>query len=338
MACRRFDSFFSKSAIVLTVAAVLLLAARPSAGQAFIPAAGDVTVSASFQSVSTSGQLNSSGVELFPDSTDSQASIWHVEYGLTDRIAVHAALPLMMVRYEGPNPHPVGRDLQPSDIDDGSYHGSFQDFYFGARYGVVQTPHFALAPFVEVVIPSHHYESLGQAVVGRDLRVLLVGAAVGGFLDDVLPGLHFQTRVSYAIAQDVLDIQTNRSGIDSALGYFVTPRVAVQFIETFNYIHDGMDFIGPDATPVLTNGATPTLEHYLNHDRLIRSRVLSLGGGLTYALNDSLSVFASATTMAWGRNVQRPVRALTAGMSWSFHTRGSASVPNPNVNRRVALE
>ena len=105
-------------------------------------------------------------------------------------------------------PHPIGRDLQPSDHDDGTYHGAFQDFYFGVRYALVKSPGISVAPFVEVIIPSHRYETVAQSAVGRDLRMLLVGSAVGGFLDGILPGLYYQTRISYGIAQDALDIRT----------------------------------------------------------------------------------------------------------------------------------
>lgn len=313
---------------VLAAAALLVLSAQPSAGQAFIPAAGNGTVSTSFQSVRSTPQLDSTGASGGPERWDTQALIWHVEYGLTDRIAVHASLPVMMTRYVGSNPH--------SDYDDGTYHGAFQDFYLGVRYGVVQSPGFSLAPFVEVVIPSHRYESRVQSAPGRDLRVLLVGAAVGGFLDGILPGLYFQTRMSYGIAQDVVNIRPNRTGIDSAIGYFVNPRFAVQFVQTFQYAHNGMWFIfNPVFEAHITGGGEITDEHWINHDRLLRGRVLALGGGVTYALNESVGLFATATTATWGRSLPRPTRAFNVGVNWSFQTRRWSSRSNPNVTRSV---
>ena len=301
-------------------ALLVFVTPRLVAAQAYIPPKGEGTVSASFQSVHTSGQLNSTGDELGPDKTDTRALIWHVEYGLTKKLAVHASLPFMFVKYEGPVPHSFDRDRQPSNLDDGTYHGNFQDFYFGARYGVIQSPRFALAPFVEVILPSHDYEYTGQAVVGRDLRAVLVGAAVGGFLDDVAPGLHFQTRISYAMTEKVFGIRPNRTGIDTAVGYFITPRLAVQFVETFQFYHAGLDFVGPNPAFVLSNGERTTIDHIFSHDRLLRTRVLNFGGGATYAFNESLGVFGTFTTMAWGRNIQRPERAFTMGVNWSFKT------------------
>jgi hypothetical protein len=309
-----------------------------AAAQAFVPAAGEGTVSVSYQVASTSGQLGIFG-RVFPDlpldKTRTHALIWHVDYGLNDRIAVHASVPYMMVRYEGPFPHDIGIKGQPSDVDDGTYHGSFQDFYFGTRFKLRQSARFALTPFVEVIVPSHHYESLGQAVVGRDLRALVVGAAVGGFADYLLPGLYFQTRLSHAVVQEAVDIRPNRTGIDSAIGYFVTPRLAIQFVQTFQLTHDGIDFRTPSEVFALHKGGEVTFEHILNHDRLIRSNVLNLGGGVTFAVTENVGVFASATTMAWGQNVQRP-RSLTVGANWSFQTRRSPSPSNPRVSGGAA--
>ena len=323
---------------LLGAVALLVLGAHPSAGQAYIPPAGYGTVSVSFQSVHTSLQLDSIGTKGDgPETTDTQALIWQVEYGLTDKIAVHASLPFMATRYVGTNPHTQGRDLQPSDWDDGTYHSAFQDFYIGVRYGLVQSPRFALAPFAEVVIPSHRYETLAQSAIGRDARVLLVGAAVGGFADGILPGLYYQTRISYGIAQDVVDIRTNRTGIDSAIGYFVNPRLAVQFVETFHYLHNGMYFIfEPEFQADITGGGPIVEDHWISHDRLLRGRVVSLGGGLTYAVSDSIGLFATASTMVWGRSLPRPVRSLTVGMNWNFQTsRSAASHTHPSVSRPV---
>ncbi len=331
---RRSSLPFGAQYLRWVVALCLAVAPRAVGAQAFVPAAGDGTVSVSYQAVATRWQLSSSGQKLFPDSTDTHALIWHVEYGLSDKLAVHASLPFMRVRYEGPNPHTIEWG-QPGDIDNGKYHGSFQDFYVGVRLSAVQSPRFALTPFVEGILPSHDYETLGQAVVGRHLRALVVGAAVGGFVEDLVPGLFYQTRVSYAFVEELLNIRPNRTGIDSAVGYFVTPRLAVQFVQTFQYTHDGMDFNGgpDDLTASIPSGATLTLDHFLNHDRLIRSRTLNVGGGVTFAFSDSVGIFATATTMTWGRNIQRP-RSITVGINWSFQTGRSAPGANPTVRDR----
>lgn len=331
-------------AVVYT--ALLCGFASPAAAQAFIPEPGQGTVSLSYQSVRTRGQHGVSGEwfsngpqidRLGEDQTDTHALIWYVEYGLTRRIAVHASLPYMQGRYEGPIPHTIGFHGQPSNLDDGSYHGTFQDFYVGTRFKFLESSRFALTPFVEVIIPSHQYESLAQTAVGRDLRALVVGAAVGGFADDLLPGLHFQTRISHAFVERAVDIRPNRTGIDSAVGYFVTPRLAIQFIQTFQLTHDGIDWVGPPDIIVPHSGAPMTEEYGRNHDRLVRANSLNFGAGVALAFTERLGVFATFTKLAWGQNLPPP-RSITVGMNWVFHTRGSASRPNPNVNRLVAFQ
>jgi hypothetical protein len=320
--------------------ALLLGLAAHASAQAFIPAPGDGTVSVSYQSVNTRGQHGVSGDQLDTpplDFTYTHAFIWYVEYGLSERLALHASLPYMQVRYEGPTRHTTGFDGQPSNLDDGTYHGTFQDFYVGTRFKLLESPRFALTPFAEVTIPSHQYESLAQTAVGRDLRALVVGVAAGGFADYLLPGLHFQTRVSYAFVQRAVDIRPNRTGIDSSVGYFVTPRLAIQFIETFQLTHDGIDWVGPPDFIAPHNGRPWMDEYGPNHDRLVRTNSLNFGGGVAFQLTERVGVFATYGKLAWGQNLPAP-RSVTVGMNWGFHTRGSGSRPNPNVNRPVAFQ
>jgi hypothetical protein len=313
--------------LVVVCGALLWGFASSASAQAFIPSPGEGTVSLSYQSVVTDGQHGVSGKQLGQlalDVTNTHALLWYVEYGLTNRIAVHASLPYMQIRYRGGFPHEIGIKGQPSNLDDGTYHGSVQDFYIGTRFKLLESSRFALTPFVEVIIPSHHYESLGQAAVGRDLRALVVGAAVGGFADDLLPGLHFQTRVSYAYLQQAVDIRPNRTAIDSAVGYFVTPRFAIQFIETFQLTHDGIDWVPPPEFLAVHDGRPMTLEYFLNHDRLVRANALNFGAGISFNFTDRVGVFGTFTKLAWGENLPPP-RSITVGMNWSFQTRQSVS-------------
>ena len=247
--------------------------------------------------------------------------MWDVQFGLNDRLAVNASLPFITAKFAGgPSPHLVGVRGQPSNLDNGTYHGSFQDFHFGVRFNILRSRRMALTPFAEASIPSHHYESLGQSVVGRDLRALILGAAVGGFVDALLPGVYFQTELSHTVVQEVLGIRPNRSRVDSEVGYFVTPRFAVRFLESFQVTHDGIDFIGSRPALSIHSGDPITFDHFLNHDRLLRSNFLNLGGGVVFAVNDSLDLFASAAKMAWGENVQR-LRDVTVGANWHFRMR-----------------
>ena len=334
---------------IICLAAVLIGVASGAAAQPFIPAAGEGTVSVAYHSIITNGQHNTFGTQLNtpetnPDNqregTDGHVLLWYVEYGLTDRIAVHASLPYMQTRYQGCCRHDIGIKGQPSNLDDGAFHGAFQDFYFGTRFKLFESSRLAVTPFVEGIIPSHQYESHAQSAAGRDLRALIAGAAIGGFADELLPGLHFQTRLSYAFVEKALDIRPNRAAIDSALGYFVTPRLGIQFLQTFQYTYDGIDWI-PDAFGMGLHNRRPlSIEesdypYWFNHDRLARSNALTLGAGATFALTERIGVFGTVAKMAWGQNLAAP-RSVTVGLNWGFQT-GRGRRTNPSLRTPAPL-
>jgi len=321
------------------VSVCVLLLARAAAAQAFVPPAGEGNISTTYQRTFARGHLDNDGVlftggeKSFAEDVDivhAQSVLWDVEFGVTNRLAVNVSLPAIAARYEGTDPHLLGVTGRPSSLDDGTYHGGLQDFHVGARFNLWSRP-LALTPLVEVIVPSRHYESLGHSVIGLDLRALVVGVATGGFIDR-LPGAYFQAQVSRAVVQEVLGVRPNRTRVDGQIGYFITPRLAVQFLESYQLTHDGLDFFaGPPFILIHSSGQfPPSFNYYLNHDRIERVSFLNLGGGLTYAINDSIDVFAAGSKLIWGRNIHPP-RGLSVGANWHFrlHRRG----PSPSPQR-----
>ena len=293
--------------------------------QAFLPPAGEGNLTISYQNLLARGHLDLNGDRMAGESghdpTQGHAVIVEAELGLTNRLAVSASLPYIRSRYEGTHPHLVMGVGPPQEWDNGEYHGTFQDFRISARYNITRQP-FAITPFVDVVIPSHHYPSLAHAAVGKDLRAYVVGGAVGGFLDAFLPRMFFQANVSYARVQEVLDIRPNRSRVDGELGYFITPRLSLRFLESYQVTHHGIDLFSftPMTDGVIHGTNIPlAVEYRRNHDRLQRSNYLTLGGGVGFAFNDSLEVFVDAAQMAWGENVH-PLRGITIGLNTHFVT------------------
>ena len=53
-----------------------------------------------------------------------------VDYSLTERLAVRVALPFIHGKYFGADAHRVDRSRPETavELDDGGYHGNFQDF------------------------------------------------------------------------------------------------------------------------------------------------------------------------------------------------------------------
>jgi hypothetical protein len=316
----------SLCATTALVCVCLEICARAASAQAFLPPPGEGNVTISYQNLFARGHWDLNGNRMEGDSccdpTQGHAIVMEAEFGLSNRVAVNASLPYIRSRYEGTHPHLVMGVGPVQEWDDGEYHGTFQDFRFGVRYNVARHP-FAMTPFFEAIIPSHSYPNLAHAAVGKDLRAFIVGAAAGGFFDAFLPRLFFHTQVSYAWVQDVVDISPNRTRVEGELGYFITPRLSVRFLESYLVTHDGFDLesFTPMTTGVIhSQGIEIPPQYRRYHDQLQRSNYLSFGGGVGFALNDSVEVFADVGQMVWGENVH-PLRGITVGVNTHFRTR-----------------
>lgn len=310
----------------LGACAICLVAlAGSTSAQAVLPPKGEGTVSVSYQSVLAQGHLGPDGKKpSTPAGRDrfrSHVLMSDVEFGLTDRISVGLLLPFIATRYDGDVPHLLGVHGQPTTIDDGTYHGTFQDFRFGARFNVRARP-LVITPFAEAIIPSHHYESRGHAVSGQDVRALALGTSLARSFDPIIPRTYFQAQLSHAFVQKVAGIRANRTRVDVEVGHAVTPRLALTFSENLKLTHDGLDF--PYA------GLTTELSR--NHDRLSRNNTLNLGGGFTFALSESLDVFGAVSKLVWGQNVHAHW-GYGVGLNWHFQIGPALWEPRKQVRR-----
>ena len=309
-----------------------ILLSRQASAQAFVPPAGEGSVTVAYQNLFARGHLDLDGDRMTgPSGTDpvqAHAMKLEAEFGLTDRLALTASIPYIRSRYGGSTPHIVG-GVGPVQVwDNGEYHGTWQDLHLGVRFNVAARP-LAITAFAERIIPSHHYPALAHAAVGKDLLALVVGGAVGGFLD-ALPGLFFQCQYSYTRTEQIVGIRPNRSRVEGEIGYFITPRFAVRFLESYQVTHDGFDLIS-FATPMTVaqfhdSGELIPANFRRYHDQLQRSDVLNLGGGVNFALNDSLEIFAAASNTVWGKNIH-PLRGFTVGVSTHFSIRRAPGAP-----------
>jgi hypothetical protein len=298
-----------------------------------MPPPGEGNITISYQNLFARGHLDLNGDRMIGDSccdpTQGHALVMEAEFGLTEHLAVNGSIPYIAAKYEGTHPHLIGGIAgQIRPWDDGKYHATFQDFRVGVRYNVTRRP-FAITPSFDVVIPSHHYQSTAHAAPGKDLRAYAAGVAAGGFLDAWLPRLFFHTQVSYSRVQKLDGVRPNRSWEEGELGYFITPRLSVRFLETYQVTHDGIDLV--TFTPMTdgifhSTGIQIASGDRQYHDRLQRSNYLTLGGGAGFALNDSIEIFVDAAKMVWGESVH-PLRAVTVGVNTHFSTRRATPTP-----------
>jgi hypothetical protein len=248
--------------------------------------------------------------------------ILDTDFSLTDKLAVRVSLPYISGKYEGRNGHTLvrGRPETAVALDNGSYHGSLQDFRFDVRYSLSQRA-LKVVPFFQANIPSHNYATLAHAAVGINLREYRVGVNLGRRLDPILPKAFVQGRYAFGFSQEVANIAPKRSYAESQLGYFLTRRLSLQGAAVWTYSHNGNENdynLFPDNL---------SDEQWLNHDRISRAKLLDLGANIGYSFNESTSVVVGVGRSVWGANTHLRSMVVSVGFVKAFATPGSKRPP-----------
>jgi hypothetical protein len=334
MACRHAGALRTAA---LLVALWLPPTVREAGAQAFVPPAGEGTVSFLFQNMLVRDHYLTTTRRDFFGPVDTNVFVLDIGYGVTDRLAVDVALPFVISNYSGDYPHPM--PLGPPTLDDGRYHGTFQDVRLAVRYNLVGG-RTAVTPFVGSFMPSHGYEYLAHSAPGRGLWEVQVGVAAATLLDRLVPGAFVQGRYSYGFVEPVvlsnIRRNANRSNADLEVGYFVTPGVRVFLLGTGQLTHGGIDFavVGPEDFWPSTFALVSTSEGadvFRNHDRIDRVNYLNVGGGASVALTDNVDFFGSYMWTAASRNGHALARAVSLGLSVGF---GRAREPDQTLTAR----
>jgi opacity protein-like surface antigen len=301
---------------LLLVALVLMgLASSRASAQAWVPAQGEGTVSFMYQDQFFKYHLfGTTQVDAGP--ITSRSMLMDVTYGLTDKVALSLALPVVWTKYTGPSPHPLVDQSGPNPIDLGSWNTSAQDFRFDVRYNVTRNlgnMGIVLTPFFGSIMPSHDYPYFAHAGFGRDLRELQLGTSVAKLFEHGVPGLLLQGRYSYGFVEEVVNVPHNRSFASLEVGYFATPSIRLLALSTGQITHGGIDL-----TPTLR--ATQPWDVFVHHDQIQRENMFNLGGGASYALSDRFDVFGSYMRSVYQRNGHVLDHGVSVGVSWSFTT------------------
>jgi hypothetical protein len=285
---------------------LLFVLANQANGQAWVPEKGTGDFSLVYQNLYTRDHFLGDSSRLAVGGIRLVGLIHSVDYGLTDKFAARLSLPVGAGKYSGSSPHQL-------PIDNGNYHGTLQDLNLGLRYNVRTRP-LSLTPFFRVTIPTRHYEHFAHSAVGSQLREFQFGISVGRQLGPALPNAYFQGGYSFGFAQRILGIRPMRSRLDGEFGYFLGRRLQARAIVLSQISHGGLNF--PEDYP----DRTPTNERWRHHDQISKIDILNVGGGLSFDLSKSWTVFSSLLTSVWGRNGHALQTGLTIGVSWSFRT------------------
>jgi hypothetical protein len=281
--------------------------------QAWLPARGEGSVSATFQRVNADGHYLEDHSKLPGYRTRASNAVVYAAYGLTDRLALGLGVPVVNVKYLGPE-EPF--NLPDNVLDDGTYHGTLQDFRLELRYNVLLRP-VALTPMVAAVIPSHSYDTLGESAPGRDFQEYHAGLYAGRFLDPVLPRAYLQAGYTYAYVRQDIDIPLDYSSFAFEAGYFLTDRVQVSFLWNKLWSHGGLTFNELFEAPP---------EVFVNLDRVVKASYDHVGAALSVKLAGSLSAYGNYVWFVKGKDAHYG-SGFSLGLGWSFRTARADDVP-----------
>jgi hypothetical protein len=259
-------------------------ATAPARAQIFEPR--EISISPIYQSQYGGDHLDSFGnVANFGPMRASVLSL-SFTFTLTDRLAVNANIPFVLSKFTST----PGRELSAHDLeaklDDGSYHGTFQDFRAGVRYNIVPTP-VELTPFFELVIPTHAYETFGHAAPGKHLKEGRVGTNVGRWMGNA----HFDLQLTYSFVESLSDLNLDHTNVDLEIAYLVSRKVIVRGFGGIQKTLGGLE------APVRAD--SPNFEI---HDRALRTHYSRAGGGASFALRRDLDLFGTYTAVLSAKN------------------------------------
>src|SRR5215471_204363 len=237
------------------------------------------------------------------------------DFSLTNKLAVRVSLPYISGKYTGANPHALvrGNSATAVSLDNGSFHGTSQDFHFDVRYRLTER-RLNLVPFVQAIIPSHDYPALGHAAVGLDLREYRIGVNLGRRLNPIVPNAFIQGRYAFGFSQEVAHIAPKRSYAEFQLGYFLTRRLSVQGAGVWTYSHNGIDHdfnLFPDNL---------SQDEWLNHDRISRAKLLDVGASIGFSFKRSTNLVVGAGHSVWGANTHMRTAVVSIGFVKAFTT------------------
>jgi len=301
------------SAILLAMA---LFGARPAAAEiSYYDAqsrhsdarAGHGNASITYQHVHVDGG-NAAGVNLDSGKADTHGFNFDIDLALTDRLTASFSIPFIIKRYQGPRPHNPAFIAPPQNskfLDDGTYHGAFQDFSFGMRYLLVDGP-LSVEPFVTIGVPSHDYTYFAASAVGQNLNRYQVGAAFSYAppLDDYFASLS----ASRVFVERTLGRDIDHWRVDAEVGYFLTGNFAVRGFALVKQGGGMTAFDFPSRTDLL----------WYHHDQLLKHNFVNAGGGFIWSFDESRSLSVSAMRMIRARDIQRMRYAISVEISQAF--------------------
>ena len=231
-----------------------------------------------------------------------QSISFDLNYFFADRWSAQLGIPYIVARYRGPEPHcithtpPQCKDqvvpVQPHPnsefLDDGSYHGAWQDWTAGLAYhGNIDD--YLITPIVIAYLPSHDYTFFANAAVGQDVKKLETAVDLAHQFE--LSNLYGRVRAGHVFAQKTLGQSIDYNKLDLELGYFIDE---VWTVKAFGVGKRGKGYPGT---------YDQTTEEWYRHDQRAKHNYANVGVGMDYHADDLYTVSATVQRLVWGQFV-----------------------------------
>ncbi|MBT8078884.1 MAG: hypothetical protein KJO31_09895 [Gammaproteobacteria bacterium] len=237
-----------------------------------------------------SGSIDFNDDQIDLGRTDTHVYILSGVYSLNDRWKIFGSIPYVQKRHKGALAHDPNVDFfayTPPDlrvVDDGAYHGDFQDIYVGTQFLAVDGP-LSVSPYISFGTPMSDYPIYGNAIIGKQVWEVPVGVTIG--FTPYFSDWSFEADISYVFSEEVIGVNLDYWLLHAAARYYITPRFAPRVFLTQRIAPHalGWDDFREDADWDTEAG--------FHHDRLLRHAYLNGGIGIDYVVSDRYSISAT---------------------------------------------
>lgn len=299
---------------MLRVFSIAMLAVAPAALAQERIADFDNSVRVEYQFIHT-GDIDSS-LGLFDGATDAHIVLLSGVYSLSPRLKIFGSIPYVQKRYRGASEvvHDPNVDFvaySPPDltmVDDGDYHGGFQDASIGMQYLAIDGP-FSVSPYISFGAPLRDYPIYGNAIIGKQLWELPIGVSLE--FTPYFSDWSFHADIAYVISEKAVGVDLNYWYWHASASYFVTRRFAPRVFLTQRKAPNAL--LWPeDFSDDLDN------EFWFHHDRTLKHAYLNGGIGFDYIVSDRYSISATYFETLDPDHVSEVDYALTFAVSRRF--------------------
>lgn len=270
----------------------------------------DGRVTLSYQYVLTDGGVDGEGNPTPGVETNTHSLTVGLDWRLAGAWWLHVQLPYVMKRSLGdPGLHDPARLFEPRDgefLDDGDYHGHFQDWQLGISY----TGHWRgwdVRPHAVLTVPSNNYPFFASAAPGQRLTRLRIGADASHRLG--ASNFHITGGYSYEFVEEVMGQDLDKHHFRGALHWDATPTWS------FSVFADGRQGEGIESADLRGQLFTETWYH---HDQMLEHNYVFAGLGAAWTFADRWTVSGSAAWPVQNESMHRLRHAWDIALSRSF--------------------